>query len=408
MALAGLLAAGYLVLCAVTDTDHILFGTRAGGIALGSMTKEEAVEALTEAADARCKAASLTVSLEGTEYKVDARDALVFDCEGTAEEAMRSVRCPFLQRGLSRIRTFAAGSDLEWFPRIDTDRLYEAVRASGILDADDTVQTSYRVENGQLIFEIGKAGKAADETGLLELIASALRTEDYETVIQSPVSAGTVEPVDLDQIYQNIHTVAENAALDPEHDYQILPSVTGVDFDKVYAQELLDTAEEGSTVAVDLIYAEPEITTQDLEEHLFDTRLSSFTTRVSSNENYITNVRLAAEKCDGTILLSGEEFSFNQTVGEQTAETGFKKASAIQGTKLIQAYGGGICQVSSALLWRRSTPAWRFRSAGIMSMSPVISTRGWMRRLPGTYRTLRLPMTTNTRSGWTSVMPIGI
>ncbi|MCI9598203.1 MAG: VanW family protein [Firmicutes bacterium] len=46
---------------------------------------------------------------------------------------------------------------------------------------------------------------------------------------------------------------------------------------------------------------------------------------------------------------SGEEFSFNDTVGEQTAETGFRKANAIQGANIIQAYGGGICQVSTTL-----------------------------------------------------------
>ncbi len=36
-------------------------------------------------------------------------------------------------------------------------------------------------------------------------------------------------------------------------------------------------------------------------------------------------------------------------MGEQTAETGFKKANAILDGKIIQAYGGGICQVSTTI-----------------------------------------------------------
>ena len=49
------------------------------------------------------------------------------------------------------------------------------------------------------------------------------------------------------------------------------------------------------------------------------------------------------------ILSSGEIFSYNDTVGEQTAETGYKLANATQDGQIVQAYGGGICQVSSTI-----------------------------------------------------------
>lgn len=344
-----LLAAAYLILCAGVDPERILPGTAVNGVELGGMTLDEAVEALHEDADSKRNGAVLTISFEGERYRADVSDAVVFDCEGAAEAALRPSGGNFFLRGFAWLRAACAGSEQVLRPEADPERLREALRASGILGRDSTVQTTCQVEEEQLVFQMGRSGNAVDTDRLLEDAARAVREEDYENVLTAPVRAGTVEPVDLDAVYRTIHTDAVNATLDPEQDYQIVPSVTGVDFDREAARERLRQAEEGSTVSIDLIRTEPEITTADMEEHLFEEELSSFTTRVSSSADYIHNVRLAAEKCDGIILLPGEEFSFNQTVGEQTAETGFRKSSAIQGTKLIQAYGGGICQVSSVL-----------------------------------------------------------
>lgn len=86
-----------------------------------------------------------------------------------------------------------------------------------------------------------------------------------------------------------------------------------------------------------------------LKSRLFADQLATCTTRVSGSSNMVTNILLATEKCNGTTLLSGDIFSFNDTVGEQTAATGFKTADAILNGKIVQAYGGGICQVSTTI-----------------------------------------------------------
>lgn len=213
----------------------------------------------------------------------------------------------------------------------------------------DTVQTSWEVEDGCLVFTMGRAGVQVEESRLEEELARAVRTGDYENLNLCLVRTGTVEPVDLEAVASEVCRNPENASLDPENGYEVTESVTGVDFDREQAERLLEASEEGSTVTVDLIFTEPEITAQKLRERLFADELAEYTTRVAGNENYITNVRLAAERCDGAVLLPGDVFSFNETVGEQNAETGFKKASATRGTEVIQAYGGGICQVSSTL-----------------------------------------------------------
>lgn len=79
-------------------------------------------------------------------------------------------------------------------------------------------------------------------------------------------------------------------------------------------------------------------------------RLYSFTTYFDGgNMERTSNIRLAAEKINGTYLLPGQQFSFNATVGERTPERGFKKAKIIENGVFVPGYGGGVCQVSTTL-----------------------------------------------------------
>ena len=156
--------------------------------------------------------------------------------------------------------------------------------------------------------------------------------------------------IELEQIYQEVCREPENATLDPADNYRIKEAVPGVQFDLESARKALEGAEEGSTVTIELIREEPEITKADLEKHLFADKLASYNTRVGGLQNRKDNIRLAVEKCNGAILLSGDIFSYNDMVGEQTAETGYKLAPATaDGGEIVQAYGGGICQVSSTI-----------------------------------------------------------
>ncbi|MFB3784777.1 MAG: VanW family protein [bacterium] len=68
-----------------------------------------------------------------------------------------------------------------------------------------------------------------------------------------------------------------------------------------------------------------------------------------STPERIQNIRAAVEKISGKILLPGETFSYNQTVGPRTRAAGFLPAPAIVHEALRPVTGGGICQVSSTL-----------------------------------------------------------
>lgn len=61
------------------------------------------------------------------------------------------------------------------------------------------------------------------------------------------------------------------------------------------------------------------------------------------------NIALAVENLDETIILPGEVFSYNETVGPTTKEKGFKLAKIFIKGNESKGYGGGVCQVSTTL-----------------------------------------------------------
>lgn len=84
-----------------------------------------------------------------------------------------------------------------------------------------------------------------------------------------------------------------------------------------------------------------------------------------SSLNRQINIKLGAGKFQGLALAPGEEFSFNQTLGEVGAQVGYKAELVVKNQKLIPEYGGGLCQVSTTL----------FRAA-IKAGLPITERRG--------------------------------
>lgn len=85
----------------------------------------------------------------------------------------------------------------------------------------------------------------------------------------------------------------------------------------------------------------------------YDHDIASYTTNYSQgssayNRNF--NMQLACDAINGVILTPGEEFSYNDTLlSKRDPNNDYKPAGVISGGKLVNATGGGICQVSSTL-----------------------------------------------------------
>ena len=210
--------------------------------------------------------------------------------------------------------------------------------------------SGYYVDGTSLIIDSGKEGVNVDTEVLANRIAKALNDiNNQDIVIEIPVVNVAPSPIDLDAIYNEVHKDPVDAyyTTDP---YVVHPSSTGLDFDISMdeAREMLKTYQEEYTIPLKVTY--PSVSTNDIGSEAFPDLLSSFRTSfTSSNSNRSTNIRLCSEKINGTVLMPSETFSFNQVVGKRTPEAGFKPATAYSGGKVVQEYGGGICQVSSTL-----------------------------------------------------------
>ena len=90
------------------------------------------------------------------------------------------------------------------------------------------------------------------------------------------------------------------------------------------------------------------VTVKDLKERTRE--MGRYRTEfLTSGENRRHNLALAARAISGTEIAAGETFSFNGTVGERTAERGFREANVVVNGEFVKGIGGGVCQVSTTL-----------------------------------------------------------
>lgn len=92
----------------------------------------------------------------------------------------------------------------------------------------------------------------------------------------------------------------------------------------------------------------PTVTTQRLKG--INAILATYSTELNPRKRgRTTNVRVASQTIDGTVLKPDEVFSLNDTVGQRTPERGYKKAIIFAGRQLKTEYGGGVSQVTGTL-----------------------------------------------------------
>lgn len=122
-----------------------------------------------------------------------------------------------------------------------------------------------------------------------------------------------------------------------------------------------------------------EITLNDTEPNIKAEDLKKITGKISDySSNYrdtgdgrVKNMQIAAETVSGTIVMPGEEFSYNALIGDTTPDKGYEKANTYVGDEIVPDYGGGICQVSTTLY--RAVMRANIRSTERMNHSMIVS-----------------------------------
>ena len=345
------LCIAYVISCVVIPADTILKGVSMNGVDLGEMTEKQAAVKLKEQYEKDYANRVLTMKALDQEYKIPMYSSLSFNEADAAKKAFSYGHDTFMLRGLQMLKALSIGEKMHFYPAITNQPALDAeLSQSGLSTLNTTVQTSYELKEDELQIAMGKTGYSVDLKGLNTAIGEAVGKDDYETVIEAPLIQGTVVPLDIDAVYAAIHKVKREATLEVnDKDYKIVKSITGIDFDKESAKQAVEAAAEGDLLHIEIVKDEPVISTKELKKHLFEEALGTCTTYVSGSSARVSNVRLAAKTINGLILLPGEEFSYNGSVGQRTAERGYQKAPAYSDGKSVMELGGGVCQVSSTL-----------------------------------------------------------
>jgi vancomycin resistance protein YoaR len=130
----------------------------------------------------------------------------------------------------------------------------------------------------------------------------------------------------------------------------IVESVPGRTLDVTATLSVIESAALGDerTVPLPLVSVRPDLATEDAPNLGIVELIGEGQTRFAgSSASRIQNIVVGAAQFDGLLIEPGETFSFNDYLGEVTAEKGYEESIIIWGNTTRADVGGGLCQVSS-------------------------------------------------------------
>ena len=328
----------------------IIRGVQIGEINVSDMSKEDA-KALLDERNAKNQEKQLVLKYGDLENKVTYSSLAVnYQIDEAINNAYNIGRDGnIFENNLYILKTWKDGENIELKATVDTEKLNQVVQNINNTIQGAVVQPSYEVKDDKLIIKSGKSGIKVDEQKLSEYIYTAVTTETdaQEQTIEIPVITSEPDPIDIDKIHSEVYKEVKDAyyTKDP---FTIYPEQKGIDFDVESAKALIQEPKE--QYEIQLTITKPSKTVKEIGTEAFPDLLGVCKTNyAASNKNRTTNLILAAGKINGTVLLPGEEFSYNGVVGKRTVEAGYKNAATYSNGQVVDDIGGGICQISSTL-----------------------------------------------------------
>ncbi|MBR4082261.1 MAG: VanW family protein, partial [Clostridia bacterium] len=133
-----------------------------------------------------------------------------------------------------------------------------------------------------------------------------------------------------------------------EFQNEVYGRVLNTDPIKERIYQMVSTMESGTVEIVPDLIA-PTVTVEDLKQNL-TMRASVYTPiSTSSTTERTNNIRRSFEKISGYILEPGKKMSFNSVVGKRTTDNGFYEAIEYAYGDEVIGVGGGVCQASTTL-----------------------------------------------------------
>lgn len=351
------------------DDGRILDNVFAGGVDLSGMTQEEARNALHLATDNTFTRKDMVIKLPDATITLPAANTgAKLDVDKVVEAAYNYGRSGTSAEN-KKIQQSAANTQhtiaLLTYMELDTKYIQNALQEfcdsysssmtqpTDILEGErpvyDPEKPNQTVTHQTLVITMGTPDYKLDFNRLYDRVLDAYSLNQLEITYESPNQIDPEAPV-AQALFDKYCILPEDAKLDNQ--LNIIAEVYGYGFDVDALQKRIDNAKYGETIQVTLDFILPQVTYKDLSENVLpDVLIDYVCSNPDATEEWIHNMSLACEAINGTVLNSGETFSFNGLLGRISEANGFKKAPGYSKGVETQVLGAGVEQVASALYY---------------------------------------------------------
>ena len=318
---------------------------------ISNLTQEDAVKKMNNIITSQIPE-EITLKHNDYETSISTKELNIqFDTTTAVNDAYKVGRTGnLLQNDLTILETKLQRKQFSLKLSLDTDTLKKQLQdISGKLP-DKIKESSYYIEGSNLILTKGETGVVVDvDKTASEIIEQIQNLNVKNNSIEISTEEKSPSALDIDSIHSELYSEAKDAYF-TQNPYAIFPSENGVDFAISIDEAKAMLQEDKEEYAIPLKVLYPSVTTNMLGSEAFPNLLSQYSTSYSTrDQKRTTNLRLAANKINGTVLMPGETFSYNKVVGERTIAAGYQEAPIYVSGKVVDGLGGGICQITTTL-----------------------------------------------------------
>ena len=332
------------------NNERIISGVTIKGVEVSGLTKEEAMAKLETVYSEKL---NNNIMLQYQDFESELNPTLMevkYDIEKAVNEAFSLGRdSNIFINNYNILGTLIGKRDFNVDMAINEEITKQTINDIGANLPGIMMESSYSIEEDELIIIRGKEGIVISTDTLLSEVKDMLNDiHETDNTIEIPVETKTPQEIDIDKIHSEVYQEPQDAYYTKEP-FTVYPEVEGIDFDVEKAKEII-ASEVKDEYVIELIITKPKVTIEDIGTEAFPDRLSTFSTRYdASDKDRTTNLVIACQKLNGKVIMPGEIFSYNATLGPRTYAAGYRNGKIYENGQVVDGLGGGICQISSTL-----------------------------------------------------------
>lgn len=195
-------------------------------------------------------------------------------------------------------------------------------------------------------YNFGRRGSSDSRLAIINEAKENPINFETKTVINSVVLNAYIDDLNKKLLKEPTEAHVEFTA----EGFNIIEGENGVEIDaEDLANKIKEAVKSGNqSVAADVRVKEAKTSNEMLER--INGVIGEFQTPLGNGtQGRNENIKLSCKRISDRVIMPGETISFNDEMGEITAQNGYKMASTIVGGKYVDSLGGGLCQTSTTL-----------------------------------------------------------